>query len=456
MTRALVLALALALPCPGAEAPPRILHYDPVGDLTVVHPVGTPIGVAILVSGDAGFDSAMRTIAEALAAAGAVVLGVDLPRYRTRIAEAPGDEVYPAADFEVMSQFSQRALGMPAYALPVLVGWEAGGALVYAVLAEANPDTYRGAVSVDFCPLLDIPKPPGRLRGLLASPAGDDSYRLAPSPRLQGRWIVVQPETSRPCPHDVRAFVDAVEHAKLIVARGDGMAGLRAAFRSLAGVVSTEDRTPVAADVSGLPLVELPASDGARDAIAVIVSGDGGWASIDRDIGGRLAARGVGVIGLNSLRYFWTRRTPEGAAADLARIVRHYTAAWHARRVLLVGYSRGADVLPFMVNRLPSDVRSHVALLALLGPGRSVDFQFHLSDWIADADRASALPVRPEVERLRGIPVLCVYGETESDSVCPGLEPGRATVLRQPGGHHFGGDYEAIVSRILALGGLGE
>jgi type IV secretory pathway VirJ component len=456
MTRLLLLTVALALQCRGADPPRQILPYEPVGDLTVVRPAGTAVGVAILVSGDAGFDATMQAMADVLASAGAVVVGVDLPQYRSRIAAASGDEVYPAADFEVLSQFSQRALGMPAYALPVLVGWQAGAAVVYAALAEANPDTYRGAVSIDFCPVLTIPKPPGRLRGLLATRIGPDSYRLLPSPRLHGRWIVVQPETPQACPGDVRAFVQGVDHAKLIAGRGDGMAALGAAFRSLAGVVPSEDRAPAAADVSGLPLVEVPATGGRRDTIAVIVSGDGGWASIDRDIGRQLAARGIGVIGLNSLRYFWTRRTPDGAAADLARIVRHYVAAWHARRVLLVGYSRGADVLPFMVNRLPPDVRSHVALVALLGPGPSVDFQFHLSDWIANADRATALPVRPEVERLRGMRLLCVYGEDESDSICPGLEPGLAALLRQPGGHHFGGDYDAIVTRILALGGVVE
>jgi type IV secretory pathway VirJ component len=92
--------------------------------------------------------------------------------------------------------------------------------------------------------------------------------------------------------------------------------------------------------VADLPLVELPAQGTPLGVLAVILSGDGGWANIDRDIGTQLAARGVGVVGFNSLRYFWTRRTPEGAAEDLARILRHYVAAWHPRRVLLLGYSR--------------------------------------------------------------------------------------------------------------------
>ena len=228
---------------------------------------------------------------------------------------------------------------------------------------------------------------------------------------------------------------------------------MRAAFLGIAGAPREEDRSTPAADVADLPLVELRATGTPVGSLAVMLSGDGGWASIDRDIGGALAARGVDVVGLNSLRYFWTRRTPDSATADLDRVLRHYLAAWGAERVLLLGYSRGADVLPFLAARLAPDLRARVAVIALLGPARSVDFEFHLSDWVADADQATELPIRPEVEKLRGMHLLCVYGADETDSLCSEIGPPLATVLEQPGGHHFGGDYDAIVTRILAAAG---
>jgi type IV secretory pathway VirJ component len=456
----LPLGLALVLGAAAAPATPQTLHYEPIGEITVTRPTrpatGGATGVVILVSGDAGADRTVQGFADVLAGAGALVLGVDLRQYRARVAQAPGEEVYPSADFEVLSQFAQRALEVPAYQLPVLVGWQAGAALVYAALAEANPDTFRGAVSVDFCPLLALPKPPGRLRGLVTTRADGGAVRLEPSPRVQGRWVVVQPEHDASCPLDeTRAFVRAVAHAKLSLARaGDLGGGLRAAFLGVAGVSPAEDHAPAAADVADLPLVEVRASGTPQDTLAVILSGDGGWASIDRDIGEQLAARGIGVVGLNSLRYFWTRRTPDGAGADLARILRHYLAAWHARRVVLLGYSRGADVLPFMANRLSPELRARVALVALLGPSTGVDFQFHLSDWVTDAGRASTLPVRPEVEKLRGMPILCIYGRDEADSLCPTLDTELATLMPQDGGHHFGGAYDTIVARILARAGV--
>ncbi len=447
-----LLAAAVLLRAGGVWAAPQTLRYDPIGDITVTRPAGEPAGVALLLSGDGGMDRATLDLAELLAGAGALVLGVDLAQYRAHVAQAPGDEVYPSADLELLSQFAQRALGVSAYQLPVLVGRQAGAALAYAALAEANPDTFRGAISVDFCPALDLPKPPGRLRGLVATTGDGGTIRLAPSPHVQGRWVVVEPEDDPECPLDAtRAFVGAVGHAKLLVAPPhDRDRVLRAALHAVAGVAPAEDRAPAAAEVADLPLIEVPGSGPSTDMLAVILSGDGGWANIDRDIGEQLATRGVGVVGLNSLRYFWTRRTPDGAAADLARILRHYLAAWHARRVLLLGYSRGADVLPFLTNRLPADLRARVALVVLLGPGTGVDFQFHLSDWVSDAVHGDTLPTRPEVEKLRGMPILCIYGRDESDSLCPVLDAGLATSMPQDGGHHFGGDYDAIVARILA------
>ena len=245
-------------------------------------------------------------------------------------------------------------------------------------------------------------------------------------------------------------------HAKLVVSgHGGSSRALRAAFLGIAGASPVDDRALVAADVADLPLVELPGRGTRIGVLAVILSGDGGWANIDRDIGTELAAHGVDVVGLDSLRYFWTRRKPpDGAAADLGRILRRYLAAWHARRVLLLGYSRGADVLPFMANRLPPALQARVALVGLLGPSTSVDFQFHLSDWIADTARTTALPVRPEVEKLRGMPILCIHGEDESDSLCPKLDAGLATRMPQQRRPPLRWRRSAIVARILELAGV--
>ena len=77
----------------------------------------------------------------------------------------------------------------------------------------------------------------------------------------------------------------------------------------------------------------------------------------------------------------------------------------------------------------------------------------HLSDWIGNAERTTELRAGPEVEKLRGMRVICVYGKGETDSLCVALPNGLATLVARPGGHHFGGDYDAIVTRVLETAG---
>ena len=115
----------------------------------------------------------------------------------------------------------------------------------------------------------------------------------------------------------------------------------------------------------------------------------------------------------------WTPRTPDGAAADLARIIRPYTSEWSVRRVILIGYSFGANLLPFLVNRLPRALLPHVRSVALLGPSKPADFEFHVSDWIRPWPSVAYQTVA-EAERLT-VPVLCVRGADEDDSACRSL-----------------------------------
>jgi type IV secretory pathway VirJ component len=175
---------------------------------------------------------------------------------------------------------------------------------------------------------------------------------------------------------------------------------------------------PAAAEVADLPLVELPATGAvARPELAVILSGDGGWAGLDKEVGGALAARGIPVVGWSSLQYYWHARTPEEAAHDLERTLRHYLAAWGRERAVLVGYSFGADVLPFLVQRLPADLRQRIAEVALLSPSTTAQFEFHVVEWIGH-DAADALPTAPAIASLAGLRLFCFKGEKEADSGC--------------------------------------
>jgi type IV secretory pathway VirJ component len=215
-----------------------------------------------------------------------------------------------------------------------------------------------------------------------------------------------------------------------------------------AGAQQAPAQQAAAASVSDLPLIELPAGS-TRPFLAVFLTGDGGWADLDRLVSARLTAAGVPVVGWNSLKYYWVQRSPEQAAADLERILACYLARWQKREVVLIGYSRGADVLPFLANRLPPRRLKQVRLLALLGPATANRFEPLAAGYIHLGPQPPALPLAPEVEKLRGLRILGFYGAEETDSLCLGAA-GLLQCVRLAGGHHFGGAYARIAERILA------
>jgi type IV secretory pathway VirJ component len=468
-TFGIILCLSLAcLSVPPAQAVSEdSLSFGRFGMIHVYRPT-QPATVVLFVSGDGGWNKGVIDMARALAEMQTLVIGIDITHFLKQLSSSAESCSYLAADFEALSQYMQRQEGMAMYSTPALVGYSSGATLVYAILVQAPPNTFRGAISMGFCPDLPLAKPLCRGNGLefVKGPRGK-GYSFLPAKELSGKWIAFQGLADQVCSADsVEAYVRLVGNAEIVLLPKVGhgfsvqknwMPQFKAAFSRLASVDPQKD-IPTIEELKDLPLVEIrPRNDNAhQELMAVIISGDGGWAGIDRQIGEFFSQSGVAVVGLNSLKYFWSRKTPEQAASDLARVMRAYLRAWNKQEVVLIGYSRGADVLPFMVTRLPEDLQSRVALTALLGPETSVDFQFHLIDFISSAKHGSDLPTLPEVEKLYGRRLACFFGADESESLCPRLDSNKVDIVRLRGGHHFGGDYVSIARQILFMAKAGK
>jgi type IV secretory pathway VirJ component len=222
-----------------------------------------------------------------------------------------------------------------------------------------------------------------------------------------------------------------------VIARGARRLGACSALAAVLWVSAllTCDAQPAPRAVeTPFPVVEVPADSG--HALALLLTGDGGWARGDRALAQVLVRSGVSVLALDTRAYLRAaRRTPDIAARDVAEILERYAEQWHRDRLVLVGYSRGADLAPFLVSRWPAALRARLALLALIGLADHANFEFHWGDLVHDTRRPSDLPTRPELERLRGTRVLCVYAADEKDSLCPSLDGSMARVGTIPGGH---------------------
>jgi type IV secretory pathway VirJ component len=189
-------------------------------------------------------------------------------------------------------------------------------------------------------------------------------------------------------------------------------------------------------------LIETPATAPGQ-AMAVLYSGDGGWGPLDRGVAKALARDGVPVLGVNSLRYFLDKRPAQAVADDLAEQLRRHQAKWDRRKIVLVGYSFGADALPAIVPLLPADLRDQIQGVVLIGTGPHGDLTFRPASWL-NRPTAHSFAVAPAIEALKGLPMTCIYGDKERLDICPSLPASTIRQVRLRGGHHFNGDYGAL------------
>ncbi len=204
-----------------------------------------------------------------------------------------------------------------------------------------------------------------------------------------------------------------------------------------------------AAELRDLPIKVWPQGQESTDMLGVLISGDGGLWSLDKAVMQEMADHGVPMIGLSSYRYFAKARTPEETAADMYRALRFYMKAWNKQRIVLMGYSLGAELVPFVATRVPEDLRDRVAMVVMLGPTDETMFEYHFMDWLFSTKGRPTYDVMGEIGKIQGPRVLCVTSVLDRECICEKLDTSRVTVLKLPGGHHYSNRFIRLTEAIL-------
>jgi type IV secretory pathway VirJ component len=244
--------------------------------------------------------------------------------------------------------------------------------------------------------------------------------------------------------------------------RGSVQAALFAAALVLAGLGPAAARSQAApapapsvdeARLARLPLVEVPTAASDGDTFVVLYSGDSGWTGTPQGFSAALAEAGEPVVGIDALRYFLTPHSPQAAAADLAAVLEHYATAWNRPKVILVGYSFGADSLPLIVEQLPAEDRARVRLMTLISPAERADMVFDGLSWI-DLTLPGARRLAPALLTLGSIPAVCIRAEHDPRAACDRFPAQAITSVHLPGWHRYHGQYQAVARIILSSAGL--
>jgi type IV secretory pathway VirJ component len=200
-----------------------------------------------------------------------------------------------------------------------------------------------------------------------------------------------------------------------------------------------------------LPVIVYPSAHPASKRLLIMLSGDGGWMDFNDQLAASFAKRGFNVVGLNSRSYFWEQRTPEQTTSDILRLINQYSRQYKTNRLYLTGYSFGADVIPFVYNRLPLVIKKKVVALQLLSPFASSDFMIHTSDLLNLSSDNKTYKVEAEIASIR-IPVLCFYGDKESPKALGEIKKRNFFLKHVAGDHHYDlSGNEKIVNSLRSL-----
>jgi type IV secretory pathway VirJ component len=394
------------------------IPYADLGDTRVVH--GGSRGLLIVLADTASADAAVEQ-AKWFALSGRTVGVVNVDVLLANAKKQSADCLNHVTLLDVYAQFLQQNFEFSVFDRPSMVGVGRGSRYLKILLAQAPAGIFAAGISLNDVAPLHLP----------AVPCGAMAAQM--------HWV------------SSTQTINTENLAVTATPWTDFSAGWSQSISVLWQLVRTQFFS-ASVDDGKLPLIEMPQPDGgAGNYFVVMLSGDGGWANIDKDIAEDLGGQQVAVVGWNSLRYFWQAKSPDVMANDLSTVIKRYQQQWKKSHVLLAGFSLGADVLPFMVSRLPVDVQKQVVGIVLLSPSKSADFQFHVSDWLG-SDEGSPNALLPELEKIHTLPLLCMYGEEESDdTVCTDVQTGRgAKVVQLPGDHHFDGDNAAVTKWMLS------
>lgn len=447
-----IFALVVAVCCLCAS-PTNAFEPGRYGTVKLAEPTGTPRAMVIFFSDRGGLSKGDEAIAQAIAKGGASVAEIDSKRYLRnleKLSETCHSLVY---DMELLSRQLQRERKFPNYLTPIVAGVGEGGTLAEMNLVEAPAATIAGAASLDPSDTIVGRRP---ICSQLPTAAHSAGFRYGAPKKLPGFWTVGLTHRVRRADREYLlrlqregAPIDLHEIPRSITS-DDALRSLIEPHLVTSHLAATKipSNSLKAADISGLPITELP-GDHPSKLMAVLLSGDGGWRDLDKTIAEDLQQRGVSVVGLDTLRYFWSKKTPEQTADVVAALIRTFMAKWKADQVALIGYSFGADVIPFAYNRLPPSLRDHVVLIAMLGLSKSADFEISVRGWLGEPPGPDALPVLPQLTKISPHLIQCFYGQDETDTACPALAQRGAETFRRNGAHHYDGNYGALAEAIL-------
>jgi type IV secretory pathway VirJ component len=146
--------------------------------------------------------------------------------------------------------------------------------------------------------------------------------------------------------------------------------------------------------------------------IIFYISGDAGFNSFSKGLCTDFHTLGYDVFALNTKTYFWNKKIPEQTSAKIEMYINHQLQGRKNQKVILAGYSFGADVTPFIYNHFTDRLKKKIQHVFIIGPSKTTDFKIHLNEYFGMEPKGS-MAVVPEINKINTVPVTLILSNFE-------------------------------------------
>jgi type IV secretory pathway VirJ component len=189
-----------------------------------------------------------------------------------------------------------------------------------------------------------------------------------------------------------------------------------------------------------IPIIESK-SNGNSDYYVIFLTGNGGWRKLAQSVTHYLNSKNISVLAINTKKYLWSEKEPAQIACDLEILIDQYNSKWGQKKVVFIGYSMGAEVLPFAIDYMEDKYIHILSDLILISPWQKATFKVKLRDYFFEVNKGTDIYAELLKMKTKKVYVICDDNEF---SIChKDLEK----VIDHDflgGGHHFGSDYPAL------------
>lgn len=195
------------------------------------------------------------------------------------------------------------------------------------------------------------------------------------------------------------------------------------------------------AQVNKFPVKEWAAAS--QTPLILYVSGDGGNDNFSIKLCAIINSSGYAITALDARSYFWKQKTAAQAATDFTNYLENKFQNKKEQPFILVGYSFGADILPFVINQLTDSLKEKLVSVILLSPSISTGLHIHKDNKIRSMD------VLAEINKMNLIKTTIIFGSTENTFPLKEISLKNYSNEILPGGHHYEGNVSAVAKVVM-------